>query len=379
MVAGRVVCPQCGVELAMPPGCIGRAVRCAICQTSFRPPEARASAMEDVVASWLEEGDGAEDGAAAAAAPKSHALPHRRQETGPPGAQISRGDIRIVTLATYGVLTEFPAARLEDPVFRCAMPRQCLQCGMRTHLRVHVIIYAAHLVDSISLEAEHSAGTLELSNAEIRGMTGQQVLDRLPHVPNVPPPGDLPMPYWLCDMCSGSGVVSGQIQVNPVSGSGFCRLQIRNIHRALEFLRSAGGEGTADFEKLRELVERSGEKPWDLLPEVVQHRVQQWFQPQDDEQFLAYVPDRDYVRTEDGMAGLVISTRRLLSHSPLRHRESPISQPLELAHAFSLTDRKETISIRTPAWTHKRMTVNREGLIRLRRALALAKFQAVWA
>ena len=122
------------------------------------------------------------------------------------------------------------------------------------------------------MEAERSAGTLVLSNDEVRGLSDQEILDRLPRVPNVPPPGDLPMPYWVCDMCSGSGTVSGQIQVNRTTGTGLCRLFIRNPRRAMEFAQVAGGENTEGYGELKDRVEQTVVNPWDSLPEVVQHR-----------------------------------------------------------------------------------------------------------
>jgi hypothetical protein len=151
---------------------------------------------------------------------------------------------------------------------------------------------------------------------------------------------------------------------------------MRNIHRALEFMRSAGGEHAEGYEKLAERVEQTNEEPWDLLPEVVRHRIEQWFHPETEERFLAYVPDRDYARTEDGVAGLVISSRRLVYHTAVRHREANVDEPLELAHGVS--SRKNSVNITTPSWTLKRMTVDREGLARLRRNLTLGRFQAVW-
>lgn len=377
-----IQCPHCSVELHVPFGLSAAKVRCSLCRQGFVIGAHGAS--EDQVASWLtNEGAGggrAKPRPAVAAAPSAVVplsnVPKARQRPLP--MPHNNRDIRVVTLETHGVLLEFPARMLESPDFRCSMPRRCVQCGMRTHLRAHVIIFADQLADSIIKEREHASGPLQLNNSEIQTLTGRQVLDRLQPVPNVPPPADLPMPYWICDMCSGSGMISGQIQVNPQTHSGFCRLRIGSVFRAMEFMRNCGAEGTADFQRLRELVDKTGEKPWDMLPEEVQHRLQQWFQPEPSEQFLAYVPDRDHMRTEDGMAGLLVSTKRLIFHTPMRHRESPVSEPVELEHSLALLERKEAVNVRTPAWSLKHLAVDRDGLTHLRRALTVGGYKAVW-
>jgi hypothetical protein len=184
------------------------------------------------------------------------------------------------------------------------------------------------------------------------------------------------MPYWVCDMCSGSGTVSGQIHVNPDTGKGWCRLFIRSLRRAMEFMVNAGGEGAEGYTALKERMEQTAENPWDTLPEVIQHRLQQWYRPERGEQFIVYIPDRDRARTEDGMAGVVISTIRLIYHNPRHHRECRSGEPMELEHASGKG--KGSVSIKTSVWEIKHMTVDRDGITRMRRGLSAGKFKAVW-
>jgi hypothetical protein len=207
-------------------------------------------------------------------------------------------------------------------------------------------------------------------------LSPKDLLGRLHEVPNVPYPGNLPMPYWVCDMCSGSGCVSGQIQVNPDTGKGRCRLVIRNLRRALEFARNAGGEDAEGFDKLKDRVAKTSEHPWDMLPEVVQQRIQQWFKPKRDEQFIAYVPDRTHSHTEDGMAGVLISNYRMIYHTPRHHRECRLGEPIELQHASG--GGKGSVSIKAPSWEIRHMSVDRDGILRFRRGLSLGRFNAIW-
>ncbi|HUU22550.1 MAG TPA: hypothetical protein VM389_08445 [Phycisphaerae bacterium] len=380
----HVKCPHCSVRLAVPEEHLKQNVRCPKCKHKFALTGQPAPVMEDVVAGWLtdEEADDRDRdllGDERAGAPGD--LPEEQgpgdSDVPPEPTPMQTGEIRVVKVEGRGVLIEFPTEQLLKPEFRSAFPRQCLSCDARTHLRAHVVIFAPELMmDSISMEEERSAGGLVLSDSEVAGLSDQDVLDRLHKVPNVPAPGDLPMPYWVCDMCSGSGQLRGQIHVNPQTGSGWCRLVIRNLHRAFQFLTNAGGESVEGFGLLKERLEATTEDPWNNMPEAIQHRLQQWFHPEHGETFLAYVPDRDHVRTEDGLAGVVISDRRLIYHTPRRHREVRKGEPLQLQHATG--GGRGSVSITTPGWNIKHMTVDRDGITRIRRALTLSKFHAVW-
>ncbi len=353
----------------------GSIVRCGLCSSRFRLPKTIA-VTDEVISSWLhqdyyehEQPVEAEESARAA----GKAEPSGQTQILP---AISSGGIRLVKVDRRGALFEFPSDRLKDIAFRCAMPRRCMSCGARAHLHVHVIIFAHQLVDSVSLEAEHSAGSLKLSEQEVRALTGEEVLARLPKVPNVPSPGDNPMPYWLCDMCSAAGVVSGQISVDSETGKGWCRLLIHNLRRAEEFLAAVGGKENESYAELKKWVDATVETPWDTVPLVIQHRLEQWFHRAGDEEFIAYVPDRDRVRTEDGMCGLLISNRRVIYHTDMRHRESEASEPLELQLAHG--SGKSRLQIKTPQWEVKHFTLDRDGIEKLRSGLIKGRFKATW-
>lgn len=67
------------------------------------------------------------------------------------------------------------------------------------------------------------------------------------------------------------------------------------------------------------------------------------------------------------MAGLVVSTTRLILHTPRYHREVGVGESLELQHASGV--HKGSISIKTATWEIRHFTVDRDGLMRLRRAV----------
>ncbi|MFB3893667.1 MAG: hypothetical protein ACE15C_16765 [Phycisphaerae bacterium] len=404
----QVICPSCHATLEVPEHCVNCIARCGRCHTRFRV------LTDDAIAGWINEGIPRESDfdevppprpprapvqaprPAAASPPGAAPAPAARPPGRPVMVQAVKPEvepprsghtavltaitdpIRLVKIDGSGVLFEFPAQRMLEEQFRCAMPRRCLQCGTRTHLRAHVIVYSssAQLRDSVSLEDEHSAGPLTLSEDELRNLSAEEVVRRMQKVPNVPAPGNEPMPYWVCDMCSGTGVISGQIQVNSQTGVGFCRLLIRSQRRAAEFFGAVGGGDSREYRDLMRRIAATAENPWDSLPEAIQHRVQQWFKPYGDEQFIAYIPDRDHFRTEDGMAGMVVSTKRLIYHTRVRHHEVGVADAIEFG--LAMTGGKGTLQIKTPPWEVRRMSVDRDGTDRLRRAMVVGRFKAVW-
>lgn len=376
----KVICPSCSLKLALPNGCEHRIFRCSQCQTRFQLLET-AGVIDRAVASWLTQSQPFEDdwedepNIPVARPPKAQvaSTPHSGKTS---VLEAIREPIRLVRVDNQGALFEFPARRLLENSLRCAMPRCCLQCGVTSHLDAHVIVYAGQLGDSVSMGDEHNAGQLKVGENELRHLSSEEVLGCLPSVPNVPPPADRPMPYWVCDMCSGAGMLKAQIDVSSSTGGGLCRLQILNLRRAAEFFAAAGGANTGQYRKLMAQVAAMVEAPWDSLNETTQHRVEQWFKPAAGESFLVYVPDRDRVRTEDGMSGLLLSNRRIIFHSRVRHLEAPATESIVIH--LNVSGTKSNVEVKLPGWDVKHFVVDKDGLGRLKRALVLGKFRAVW-
>jgi len=113
-----------------------------------------------------------------------------------------------------------------------------------------------------------------------------------------------------------------------------------------------------------------------IIASSVQHRVEQWFRPRPGEQFIAYVPDRHFIRNEDGMNGLVISDQRLIWHHPPRHQESPAQA--ELTIQVRLAQGKEIATIEATGFKKRPITLDRGGMMLFRRALSKGKLKAKW-
>jgi hypothetical protein len=366
MAQRRVQCPKCQTVLLLPLDLPVTAVRCGACRTSFQLPR-RLPVPEETIYGWLHQDRDAEE-------------PTRSGDTlAPlPGQQPRSAEashLRLVMVSHRGALLEFSTEVLRGTNLRSALPRVCVHCLDRRHLAAHLVIFAPQLRDSISLEAERQAGDLVFPDNQLADLSGAELLLRLPKVPSIPSPGNLPMPYWLCDLCSGAGEVSGQIQVNTQTGHGTCRLQIRNLQVAGSFVATVDGARTSAYSQLRDLLDHMQEDRFDALPTVVRHRLEQWFKPHN-ERFLAYAPDRSRSRTEDGMAGVVVSTRRLVYHRPPLHGELLATSPVTLVAKYQ--NGKEIITFTSGEWLGRTMPLDRASLVALRRALSEGQFKATW-
>lgn len=389
MQTKRVRCPYCDGLLSLPEHLRGTLVRCGRCRRVFRLPQ-ESIVPDETIFGWLTEPSEQQDKRADTLAPFT--VDGKRHKTGleqltesgnktrdaAPRAGKTRSQLRLLSLDQRGALLEFPAHYLRRADFRSAIPRVCIHCLGQVHLSAHLIIFAQELHDSFSLEAEYRAGKLTIPHEQLSDLYGDKLLQELPEVPNVPPPANLPMPYWLCDMCSGAGEISGQIRVDPATGEGTCRLFIRNIQIAASFFATIAGTEDEDYKKFVEFARHSQQDRWGALQTVVRHRLEQWFKPTSDERFLAYIPDQSRARTESGIAGLIITTRRLIYRRPPILQELSIDSPVNIEIRSQLSGKGKSASISAPNFKPRLISIDRKGEMALRRALSEAHFKATW-
>jgi hypothetical protein len=183
------------------------------------------------------------------------------------------------------------------------------------------------------------------------------------------------MPFWLCDMCTVGDLLSGQIRFSA-ENVGLCRLWVGHLRYAEDFLAAAGGKDSPSHAELRQRIAMVTEDPWNSLSLTVQNRIQQWYRPQKGERFLTYIPDRDRARSEEGLAGIVVTGRRLVYHSLVRHKEADMADKFELRE--TVEGGRGWLEIKCSSWDVKRVAVDRDGLNRLKDALTAGKFSTVW-
>jgi hypothetical protein len=374
----QIACPNCGILLDVPAGSAGRAARCGKCKQRFEIPEF----SEDAVADLLNDFTGAftppEDAVniEEEMAAESDDPPSAMSTIAASVAQAGSASMQILQIKARGVVVRFPASFLTDSLFRLSMPRECMCCGTRSHLIAHLVRFVPRSPDKLNLENRQTHAPIVLQDNTLESLGGESLLEALPKVPDTTPPADNAIPYWICDMCRDQGAVTGEHKINAETNEGTCWMFIRNPRRAEQFIHTACGDEVANLTKLTEMNDAGHENPWDQLPLTIRHRLEQWYRPAPGEHFIGYSPDRDHNRTEDGMAGLLVSSQRLISHTHLQHKEIPVTDPIELMLAMS--SERGQLRVQSKSEEIKRVTLDREGVRGLRRSLTLGKFKATW-
>lgn len=392
MGATRVRCPGCSIILVVPESFSGNKVRCSVCRTGFQIPSISDAEILDWIGtrskddtaygeSALAAGVSESDGAGAVSAPAtSTALAEPPDDMDSMdddhGWPAGRDEFYLQRMGKKGPVFEFSTVLFEDTTFRSSLPRRCMRCGTKHHIQPHLVIFSHQRQDCAAIESDYLTERITFSEKEARFKPMAEVLELLPEVPRIPAPANQPFPYWVCDMCNPGGLVFAMNEIDTRTGQGHCHLQIERLWRAEEFLIAAGGEGSPAHEELLRALEGHPETPWDTLAGAVQQRLRQWYKPKSGERFLAYVPDRTHSRTEDGMAGLVVTNRRLIYNTSMRHREAEKGQALELD--FAMVNGQLKLHVQAASWEVKNLVVDKPGLERLRRALAKEKYRAVW-
>jgi len=368
----RVQCPACGALLRLPPGYVNRFVRCGRCKARLRLPR-RIRVTDDAIVSWLRENRDSE-----IQQPVEQGV--RLAGDAPVSgetivAPAIGGNVRLVKVDPSGALFEFPASKLTDSHFRCGLPRRCLRCGSRTHLHTHLVIYTPKFRDSVVVERERSICQPRISDEDLSRLDNNALLRRLPRVTDVPRPADLAMPYWICDSCVGAAPLAAQIQTNPRTGEKICRLLIKSLERAEEFLAAVSGTNSPDYLRLRACIEAHAADPWAALPVTIRNNLQEWFHPAKGEEFLAYIPDREN-EAKDGSSGLVVSSRRLVRHTSREQEEISASEPMEVK--MKLSQHSANLEIRSSSCHIRNLQLDRNAARKLRQTLAAAKYRVSW-
>lgn len=389
----RARCPGCATILAIPEDYPGDKVLCSLCDTRFRLP----SISDGEILDWLgrrnKDDTFADEEQDIVELPRARHEPEpkptpvfrpkhpRREETpasvSPVDFSIGSKGLKLVRVDRRGALFEFPARLLEDLSFRGAVPRCCIRCGCWEHLIPHVVVFEEQMTDPTAVESSHVHGRLDAHQAS--EMTTAEVLEALPLVEGFDPPLDLPMPFWVCDMCSPSNMVIAHHELRP-NEMGIeevqCYLLIRRLWRAEEFLLACGGEDTAAHHEIQGALKAWPQTSWDRLPGMVQQRLRQWFRAGKGEVFTTYIPQRLEQRTDAGLAGIVLSNRRLMYHSAAEHRESLKGQRLQLR--FHAEGNETRLAMIGSLWDISDIPMERRELHRLRRELAAQGFNVTW-
>lgn len=326
-----IVCPRCGQKYRVPRDRLGARARCKKCGQGFRIAE-RAPIDDDTICGWVTEDDPAHSsvlgstGVLESPAPKpKEAMTRSTLAQKPPPAQPRISFERIDELGAY---FEFPVESLRDADLRGSFPHRCVNCLSRTGLLGHLLIWAGKLPrkDAFNLK-EMESRTIRRLDELLFAYKGDW-LNHLEPLDMLPPPFNLPMPYFVCEHCSAVGEITTHTLLHEQRE--FCQIGIANLALALEFYRNNGGRGTPGYQKLMVAGRQQRDNEWQRLPFAVRTKISQWFQPGESESFLGFFSDRDFAHAERGASGLVLTDKRMVYKKYAAQREFVLEKGGEL-------------------------------------------------
>jgi len=218
----------------------------------------------------------------------------------------------VVTHCTQrGVQLSFASRFIKHTRFRLSMPIKCTYtCNMeRKRLLVRPLAFLDRSQAKIRNAHEIEAGH-ECHLGDIR--VDESLLSRLGVIEGLPEPFHLCFPYYVSDDHSGKSLKCNTTK-RPDGGI-TASVLIPDGRYALEWLAAVNGKCGKEYQLLQKDVARLWQDQWGGLPEKVRERLNTWVEFQPDEQFRYYIHDADIARKDEGLAGVVLTNRRLIYH-----------------------------------------------------------------
>lgn len=343
----KVTCPNCQAELSIPDEMLGHMGRCPACKSEFLielpidnpesngdPPASSADIMN-----WLDEA-GKKDklkNIHTAPGPRKRAptrlsrvvaTTSQTGRTGPARKPRSKLPVRLDHIDEMGVFFRFDPDLLYNEDFRSSFPQQCLICGAKKPLSVHVVFWSSKLPSTQAKAAASHHARQVYTLRKVSDLSGKDLLSVIDPIGYLPEPYSLPFPYYVCSSCSNVGAIITDVHLS--GGREVCELGISSLPQAEFFTLAVCGRGSEAHEKVRQAIKDGYGRPWQQLPLTVRIRINRWYKADEGERFLCYIPDAEFAKAEAGLAGVVLTDLRLIFHKSLGQLEIPRTEHIEL-------------------------------------------------
>ncbi len=236
--------------------------------------------------------------------------------------------VRLDHVDEMGAFFRFDPQLLYNEDFRSSFPQQCLICGAKRPLSVHVVFWSSKLPTSQSKASASHQGLQVYTLRKVSDLSGKDLLSVIDPIGYLPEPFNLPFPYYVCSSCSNVGAII--TDVHHSGGKEVCELGISSLPQAEFFTLAVCGRGSEAHEKVRQALKDGYGRPWQQLPLTVRIRINRWFKAEEGERFLCYIPDAEFAKAEAGLAGVVLTDIRLVFHKSLGQLELARSEQIEL-------------------------------------------------
>ena len=203
-----------------------------------------------------------------------------------------------------GVAMAFDSSFLECDGFRMSMPMRCVYTG---ETEVERLVARPLAFIDRSQAAFRSARDLQRLR---RHDPASSLLSRMRRIEGLPLPFSRPMPYYVSGESDKPALACTTHQRED---AGFtCVVLIPDGRYALQWLANVNGICGVEYAMLQRDIGELWTDAWSQLAEQCRHRIAVWCHFEAGEHFRLYLTDADFNRRDEGLAGLVVTDRRLV-------------------------------------------------------------------
>ncbi|MHB1156988.1 MAG: zinc ribbon domain-containing protein [Phycisphaerales bacterium] len=227
----------------------------------------------------------------------------------PADPEMNRIKLYVLGVGAYGVRFGFSCHLLDNAAFRASMPMRGVVSGesdagkLIARPLAWVDKATGHFTNPGELEARYEV------HVKLNQTPGE-VVESMRPMDELPTPFNLPMPYYVGREDTGQGSLHCETVATPHGIQ--CEVSIPSIRYAMDWLGRVNGVCGPEYQRLETEAMKFEAGAWRTIPQQVRHRLAIWFEFQGDEQFLAYFGDSDFARSDLGLAGLIVTTRRIV-------------------------------------------------------------------
>jgi len=136
----------------------------------------------------------------------------------------------------------------------------------------------------------------------------------------LPTPFKFPMPYYVSESHSNMSLECHTKKRED--GGTSCRVLIPNGWYALDWLANVNGICGREYKLPKQDVPRLWSDAWEGVDETVRQRLGTWVGFEPGERFRYYFNDAEFGKKDQGLAGVVLTDRRLIYHK--YHRKGAV-------------------------------------------------------
>ena len=235
--------------------------------------------------------------------PPKTLTPHAAASTDdPPRLNVGIANTSAVTLT-------FSSQLLNRSAFRASMPFCCLACADDEdhHLTARPLGWFDQSQGTFGACGEVEARYEVQVKA---GQTLQEVVQSMRPIVELSPPFNNPMPYFVCAHCASSANI--QCRTIATAEGTNCELNLPSGSLALHWLGRVNGICGDEYTLLEHLITQEASEQWSAVPLMLRQQLVDWCRLEPSEQFVKYIPDSDFTKNDEGLAGVVITDRRVV-------------------------------------------------------------------